>query len=327
MEFSSEMVCRVALPPSLPPMDHLAKLEGSILLHSAEPTDQGITLEGDLLWRGFFPDDSGVLQCLWEGAEFFRETFSTEGMKRGDDLTISPSVNEVTGTIKDDDTYELRFMVHWWDYHTLEDSDKESMREDTEKEEDEDPLWEDCPCEEKVAVAAEVKENFSEAPAEDEVLTPEDNREEEETMNVKESAEPKKIIDHGDDFEKEIKAIDDTFRETIKVLKEEPSAPKEIAAVNSQTDVLETTNELESQTTAPASKHVEVVQEEPSMRRAPNSSGSYCRRYYRARPGDRLDAIAERLSVSRARMREINELDEIGIVDTKEIENRMIRIE
>ena len=35
----------------------------------------------------------------------------------------------------------------------------------------------------------------------------------------------------------------------------------------------------------------------------------------------------ERLSVSLARMREINELDEIGIVDTKEIENRMIRIE
>ncbi len=329
MDFSSEMVCRVALPPSLPPMDHLAKLEGSILLHSAEPSEQGIALEGDLLWRGFFPDDSGMLQCLWEGAEFFRETFSTEGMKRGDDLTISPSVRSVTGEVKDDDTYELRFSIHWWEVHIADDG--ENISSDIEAESQEERQAEDetvvavseLTATEDLEAEEEARESSSDVREEEEIM---DIKETKEVIEKKEQKEEREQLISGynaDEFDKEIEAIDNTFRETIKVLEEEPVSPIS-QRLQSPVEAAE-----EIQPPAASKKPTEPAPEEAKSS-ASKCEGSYCLRYYRAQPGDSLDAIAERLSVSLARMREINELDEIGIVDvgdSRGLENRMIRVE
>lgn len=139
-------------------------------------------------------------------------------------------------------------------------------------------------------------------------------------------------------FEKELAEINENFRETVSefteagirddlipnkepIKTEEDFSEKENQTFsgmeNKITEICNDFRELRKKE-APLTKEVyqtEIAEELVS------DSNQYCIRYYRASDDDTLESIANRFSVSLAKMRRVNELDEVGLIS-----GRLVRI-
>ena len=127
MDHRSTLIRNVEIPSTLPPMDTLTKLNGSILLKEVNPEEDGIRIEGDLLWRGYFEEGGG--ECLWEGAEYFSETLPAHTLRRADPTLIEPSILSLEGEALSGNTFRLTFDIRWFE-------DEEAVTEDKKESEE-----------------------------------------------------------------------------------------------------------------------------------------------------------------------------------------------
>ena len=111
MDHRSTLVRNVDIPATLPPMETLTKLTGSILLKDVSSTAEGLRIEGDLLWRGYF--ESGGEDCLWEGAEFFSELLPDRDLLQDQEITINPSILSLKGEPISEKVYRLTYEIRW----------------------------------------------------------------------------------------------------------------------------------------------------------------------------------------------------------------------
>ncbi len=187
MDHRSTLIRNVDIPATLPPMETLTKLTGSVLLKDVTVTEEGLRIEGDLLWRGYF--ESGGEDCLWEGAEFFSELLPDRGLVRDQETTVDPSILSLKGEPISEDVYRLTYEIRWHksskqiepENHTF--SEETALSADDEKEED-----------------AEKEKHFNENNSE----------------QVKTKAQTKTETRE----EKDINSIDESWRETLKKLNE-----------------------------------------------------------------------------------------------------------
>ncbi len=271
MDYCSEVVRRVEIPQSLPPVENLTKICGNIILKDATASNNRLTVEGDLLWQGFFINDRGEEECLWEGAEFFQEELPFSNLRIRESFMMEPEVTDIVATDAGENNCEMRFSVHWW-------SEPGEMSEDEENFEDEIKEIEDN--------FRETIEEFAKAGEEDDLIPENDG----------ETAE-----------------IDD-------IIAAPPTPRTEETEITVAEEVCNDFRELRQKReplTKTEAKATPREEGEENMQSPP-----YCLRYYRAKEGDTLEAIAERFSVSLAKMRGINELDEVG-----SIQGRMVRIQ
>lgn len=130
MEYRSTLIRNVEIPSTLPSMDTLTDLRGSIILKEVTPKENAVTIEGDLLWRGYFAE--GGDECLWEGAEYFSETIPHEELRCADPSLIDPQILSLTGSPVSDTTYRLSFDIRWYESATADHSENsESIVEET----------------------------------------------------------------------------------------------------------------------------------------------------------------------------------------------------
>ena len=110
MEHRTTLIRNVEIPSTLPSMDTLTDLKGSLILKEVSPGDNALLIEGDLLWRGYFKESE---DCLWEGAEYFSETIRSEELRNAEISTIEPQILSLTGESLSDTTYRLTFDIRW----------------------------------------------------------------------------------------------------------------------------------------------------------------------------------------------------------------------
>ncbi len=278
MDHRSTLIRNVEIPSTLPPMDTLTKLNGSILLKEVTSEENDIRIEGDLLWRGYFEEGGG--ECLWEGAEYFTETIPNSALRQADPPLIEPKILSLEGEALSENTFRLTFDIRWFEDEEKEAAEPKKEKEaiidikPTEKrEEPQEPPKEEktaCPCH-KPQEACGSKEKHVEQHRE----TPTERDGE------------KKI---ADDFTEKLEAIDDTWRETLK-------------------NINEPTTEAENpSTTAEETVAREEETEEVEIKCCPYSK--FCLRYYSTQEGDELEQIAEKFSATVAKLKEFNRIDE-----------------
>ncbi|MEG0875434.1 MAG: LysM peptidoglycan-binding domain-containing protein [Clostridiales bacterium] len=159
------------------------------------------------------------------------------------------------------------------------------------------------------------------------------------TFSVRWWEDEKRISEDEENFELELKEIDENFRETIEDFEKTGiednlhPEPKEIITPMAEpfkpntTEICNDFRELRKKkdaTKAAMAPMAETDDEEHATMLHDDIYAQcppYCLRYYRAREGDSIESIAERFAVSIAKMRGINELDEVG-----SIQGRMVRI-
>lgn len=112
MDYCSTLVRNVEIPSTLPSMDTLTNLCGSIILKDVTSKDDAVTIEGDLLWRGYFEESRE--ECLWEGAEYFSETIQNDKLRCAEPSLIDPQILSLTGSPLSDNTYRLSFEIRWY---------------------------------------------------------------------------------------------------------------------------------------------------------------------------------------------------------------------
>lgn len=134
MEHRTTLIRNVEIPSTLPSMDTLTDLKGSLILKEVTPEDNAVLIEGDLLWRGYFQKSE---DCLWEGAEYFSETIRSEELRGAEISTIEPQILSLTGESLSDSTYRLTFDIRWCET-------PENTREQTA--EKEEPTQHTCTC-------------------------------------------------------------------------------------------------------------------------------------------------------------------------------------
>ena len=110
MEHRTTLIRNVEIPSTLPSMDTLTDLKGSLILKEVTPEDNALRIEGDLLWRGYFQESE---DCLWEGAEYFSETIRSEELRGTEISTIEPQILSLTGESVSDSNYRLTFDIRW----------------------------------------------------------------------------------------------------------------------------------------------------------------------------------------------------------------------
>ena len=130
MEHRTTLIRNVEIPSTLPSMDTLTDLKGSLILKEVTPEDHALRIEGDLLWRGYFKESE---DCLWEGAEYFAETIRSEELRGAEISAIEPQILSLTGESLSNSTYRLTFDIRWC----------ETAESITEKEE---PTQHTCTC-------------------------------------------------------------------------------------------------------------------------------------------------------------------------------------
>lgn len=270
MDYRSTLIRNVEIPSTLPSMDTLTKLAGSIIIKDVEQEDTGIRIEGDLLWRGFFEEegvDGG--ECLWEGAEYFAETIDGDTLRVSSPPLIDPQVVSLKGESLSESTFRLAFDIRWY-------GQAENAEESFETAPKESPT---CPCQEKAKQSGK------------------------NTVTHGETAAFKKPRPQTEqtDFEEKLKDIDNTWREKIKTFQQEaandnPKTEEKIDTPPKREEVIKT---------ATAESPVEA--EEP-IKCCPYSA--YCLRYYRIQEGDELEKIAEKFSATVSRLKEYNALED-----------------
>ncbi len=268
MDFCSQVIRRVEIPPSLPQVENLSKIYGTVILKDATAENRKIRVEGDLLWQGFFINEDGEEECLWEGAEFFQEELPFSNLRIREPFMMEPEVTDITASTTGENECEIVFSVRWWQDDSVYSEEEESFDEEIQ----------------------EIEDNFRE------------------TMDV--------FAQTGE--EDDLKPEDD---EIIDV-------PAEVVSTTEAEKELNTTEEVKKKTIkASASEAREKQEEEEKILPEQESEGTnpssfYCLRYYRAKEGDTMENIAQRFSLSLAKMRSINELDEVG-----SIQGRMVRVQ
>ena len=200
MDHCSTLIRNVEIPSTLPSMDTLTKLNGSILLKEVTAEEDGIRIEGDLLWRGYFEEGGG--ECLWEGAEYFTETIPGHTLRRADPSLIEPKILALKGESLSESTFRLTFDIRWF-----EDEEKE---EKAEKEEEKAETVAESRSDEKPKETPKP----SEPPRSREAACP--CRTGESQKEPPQKAEEKKT----DDLTEKLEAIGETWRETIKTINE-----------------------------------------------------------------------------------------------------------
>ena len=273
MDYRSTLIRNVEIPGTLPSMETLTKLTGSIIIKDVEQAETGIRIEGDLLWRGFFQEegvDGG--ECLWEGAEYFAETIDGDSLRTAAPPLIEPQVISVEGEALSNSTFRLAFDIRWYGQPEREEEYLEAAAKERET----------CSCRQKAKEGAKADA----APAEPAAATPKKQRfQEEET-----------------EFEEKLKDIDDTWRETIKPFQQDAAADASAKAAAKE----EAPPKREEAKGAEEPKQ-EETREEP-VKCCPYSA--YCLRYYRIQEGDQLEKIAERFSATVAKLKEYNALED-----------------
>lgn len=111
MEHRTTLIRNVEIPSTLPSMDSLTNLKGSLILKEVTPKDNAVLIEGDLLWRGYFTESE---ECLWEGAEYFSEIIPNEEIRGAEISSIEPQILSLTGDPLSDSTYRLTFDIRWY---------------------------------------------------------------------------------------------------------------------------------------------------------------------------------------------------------------------
>ena len=111
MAFTTTVIRNVEIPPTLPDMDTLTDLTGNIALKDVRNEDDGLRVEGDLLWRGYF--EEGGNDCLWEGAEFFSEHLTAEGLPREEFTLLKPEITGLKGEALSESTFRMEFEIQW----------------------------------------------------------------------------------------------------------------------------------------------------------------------------------------------------------------------
>ncbi len=262
MDHRSTLVREVEVPSTLPPMETLTKLTGSVLMKDVAADEEGLRLEGDLLWRGYFEEGGG--ECLWEGAEFFSEVLA--GDARGVLPEIEPEITALRGESLSEKTYRMAFDIRWFDPARFSEqtTEHEEVRADGETE------------------AAAAESSAAERAAEP--------RETAVTETAAEPAERGGCGGHcggGSDLDRELEAIGESWRETLKIIDE----PEKKTAKKTEQEAAESEDE-----------------DDVKIRRCPYSR--FCLRYYRTQDGDELEEIAERFSATVAKLKERNRLDD-----------------
>lgn len=263
MDYRSTIIRNVEIPSTLPPMETLTELTGSIILKEVSLEEDDLRIEGDLLWRGYFEENEG--ECLWEGAEYFRETLSRPELRDGEITDIEPKILSLTGESLSESTYRLTFDVLW---------DSGSIT--SERKAEEPPKAEERP--RAVTTPPKAPTETAEKPRRaksEPVLT-------EKAPSLRESNEAPQCSRRKDEEKK-------TTDERKEIKKEAPPKP---------------TAEKAEPERAPEE---EKEDKEPEIKCCPYSK--YCLRYYRTGEGDELERIAERFSLTVAKLKEVNHLD------------------
>lgn len=297
MSLNSEIVKKVDIPHSLPDLTTMTSLEGSVLLKDVTARADRIYVEGDLLWRGYFPvaDREGDVECLWEGAEYFTQEITLEGLRAGEGVRLDPDVASVRADKLESDSCHLVFDIRW----------QEGGLEQTFAAAD-DATWTAEPPVVEVAVPIE-------------------------TVQVDDDVVAEEIVTGS--FEEEVDRIEENWREKWEALKaaaplpmEEPIPEREAEAA-AEEEISMQPPPVASQAEATVVAAQEEVSEElaPTAEEAEDAtrgqedtgkeSPSYCLKYYRVQEGEDLNIIAERLSASISKIKEINTLapDEDGL--------------
>lgn len=322
MDHRSTLIRNVEIPSTLPSMDTLTKLNGSILLKEVTSEEDGIRIEGDLLWRGYFEEGGG--DCLWEGAEYFTETIPQSTLRKADPPVIEPKILSLEGEALSENTFRLTFDIRWFE--------EEKAPATTEMEKAPAKIGFKVEEQRKASATKELHElpktaEAADAPPESatfpktlketperpecreaektEQHTPKEPQVRKEEPKAKEtSAETAEKAhcgccssekhgaqtrDDADDFSEKLEAIDETWRETLKSINEPPE-------VEEKSTPTEETAEREEES------------EEVEIKCCPYSK--FCLRYYRTQDGDNLEQIAEKFSATVAKLKEFNRMEE-----------------
>ncbi len=273
MDYRSTLIRNVEIPSTLPSMETLTKLTGSIIIKDVEQAETGVRIEGDLLWRGFFEEegaDGG--ECLWEGAEYFAETIDGDTLRTASPPLIEPQVVSIKGEALSDSTFRLAFDIRWYGQPESEEEYLKATAKESAA----------CPCQQKAkqsgkntAVAAETADT---------------------------APKKQRLQAEETELEEKLKDIDHTWREKIKTFQQEAAATEH--ANTAEKDEAPPKRE-EAKSAEPAKQ--EEAQEEP-VKCCPYSA--YCLRYYRIQDGDQLEKIAEKFSATVARLKEYNALED-----------------
>lgn len=141
MEFRSTLIRNVEIPPTLPSMDTLTNLKGSLILKEVNRNENNLQIEGDLLWRGYFAESGD--ECLWEGAEYFSEHLTDDKLRGENTPLIEPEILSLRGESISDDRYQLTFDIRWFE---MENSVKEEITPPAPKEEARESIPHHCTC-------------------------------------------------------------------------------------------------------------------------------------------------------------------------------------
>jgi hypothetical protein len=290
MDYRSTLIRNVEIPSTLPSMETLTKLTGSIIIKDVEQAETGVRIEGDLLWRGFFEEegaDGG--ECLWEGAEYFAETIDGDKLRTASSPLIEPQVVSLKGEALSDSTFRLAFDIRWYGQPEREEEYLEATAKESAT----------CPCQQK----AKQSDKNTAAPMETAAPAPKKRHPQAEET----------------EFEEKLKDIDHTWREKVKTFQLESAAAENTKTVEKmeKVEIAETMPKREEAKTAEPTKQ-EEAREEP-LKCCPYSA--YCLRYYRIQEGDQLEKIAEKFSATVARLKEYNALEDSHVKS-----GRLIRI-
>lgn len=305
MTLQSEIVKKVDIPASLPDLADMAGLEGSILLKDVNAGAESILVEGDLLWRGYFPvaGDTDEVECLWEGAEYFSQEVPIGDFRGQEGFRLDPAVLSVRADELAQDSCHLVFNIRWQEGGVEEDF---AMPEP--------PAWPEQPPVVEVAVPVE-------------------------SVRVVDDVVAEEIVTGT--FEQELEQIEENWREKWESLKASTMAAPEEATKREEAIAAEPEKQISPAVIAaaeeappaapeiPAREELSQAREELSQELSPtseedgsrvnttmfNQSPPYCLKYYRVQEGEDLNVIAERLSASINKIKEINSLapDEDGL--------------
>lgn len=292
MDHRSTLIRNVEIPSTLPPMDTLTNLTGSIIIKDVTTDNDSIRIEGDLLWRGYFEEGGG--ECLWEGAEYFSENIHSNAIHRADPPLIEPTILSLDGEALSESTFRLTFDIRWF-----EDNSSSAKNKNDETIIDVEPVKTRTeptnPKEqaERKDPQTDSKQEAASCPCH-KAKDKEESKLREEIKNTNREIFAPEEIKVSPDFEEKLESIDETWRETLKTINESPA---ETATPNqSKADTKSTAAEREEES------------EETEIKCCPYSK--YCLRYYRTQEGDELEQIAEKFSATVAKLKECNHLEE-----------------
>lgn len=309
MDYRSTLIRNVEIPATLPSMETLTRLEGSIILKDVETTAKGIRIEGDLLWRGFFQENgAGGGECLWEGAEYFAETIDGEALRASAPPLIEPRVVSLEGEALSESTFRLAFDIRWYDtpeeeqdfYETAQTPERKTATVTPAGAQPESKTAEaECPCKKKQPPSREDNEILSQ-----------------QAMGDSEFEEKIEEIDKT--WREKLKAINDNAPEIVKTAEKTTAPPKREETKAAPAKSASPPQREEVKVSAEVKAEAEES-DEPKVKCCPYSA--YCLRYYRAQEGDELEKIAEKFSAAVSKLKEYNALE-----DNRVRPGRMLRI-